>query len=268
MHPIFRSPLVLALLAVSGASAGKPSPPLDSAAAQRLDALHVAPDSAGTLVYRGAVFAQSPGEAEALYHYERRVSAATNGFTATHITHNIQGAVLIAETATVSPAYTLQRLDMANQQTGSSGSAVVSADGRHVAFTLRQAGTERTGRETVKEPLVSGPSLHGFVLGHWDALAGGGKVPVRMVVLDELRSYGFDIRQARQDQDDGHTTFSITPSNWLVRLAVAPLQVTFDNATRHVLRYQGRVPPMTEVDGRLRTLDARVLYSEHASRYR
>jgi len=88
-----------------------------------------------------------------------------------------------------------------------------------------------------------------------------------MVVLDALRSYGFDIRQTRH-ADDGQTTFSITPSSWLVRLVIAPLRVTFDNTTRHVLRYEGRVPPMLEADGKLLTLDARVLYSEYAARYR
>ena len=222
---------------------------------------------AGMRVYRGDVFAQAPGDAVALYHYERRVSASADGLTASHITADPQGAVLIAETATVSPAYVLRRLDIANRQTGSSGSAVASADGRHVDFTLRQAGKARTRRETITNPLVSGPSLHGFVLEHWDALASGTTVPVSMVVLDELRTYGFEIRQARQGID-GRTTFSITPSSWLVRLAVAPLQVTFDNATRHVLRYEGRVPPMIAVNGRLRTLDARVLYAEHALRYR
>jgi len=267
MRQILRSPLVLALLTALGASATNLPPPLDGGAAQRLDALHRAPDSAGTRVYRGLVFAPTPGDAEALYHYERRVLATSDGLTATHITHNTQGAVLIVEAATVSPAYVLRRLDIANRQTGNSGSAVASTDGRHVDFTLLQAGKERTRRETIGDPLVSGPSLHGFVLQHWDVLASGATVPVRMVVLDELRTYGFDIRQVREG-DDGRTTFSITPRNWLVRLAVAPLRVTFDKITRHVLRYEGRVPPMIEVNGRLRTLDAHVLYTAHVSRYR
>ncbi len=267
MRQILRSSFALVLLTTLGVSATTLAPPLDEAAAQRLNALHKSPDTAGTLVYRGAVFAQTPLDADALYHYERRIRATADGQIATHITVDTQGAVLIAQAATVSRTYVLQRLDVANRQTGHSGSAVASSDGRHVDFTLLQAGKERTRREAVDDPLVSGPSLHGFVLQHWDVLAGGGTVPVRMVALDDMRTYGFDVRQVREG-DDGRTTFSITPSNWLVRFAVAPLRVTFDNTTRHVLRYAGRVPPMIEIDGKLRTLDARVLYTEHAPRYR
>ena len=52
------------------------------------------------------------------------------------------------------------------------------------------------------------------------------------------------------------------------RLAVAPLSVSFDTATKHVLRYEGRVPPMQPVAGKLRELDARVDYDLHAPVYR
>jgi len=271
MYPTFRPSRLFALLAAQaarGSSAGaRPAPPLDSAATMRLDVLQATPDAAGHRVYRGGVFAQRAGAAQALFHYERRVVATADGLTASHITCDNGGTVLIVQTATISPAYTLQRLEVANRQTGSSGSAVVSADGCHVDYNLRRADTVKTGREAISEPLVSGPSLHGFVLRHWDVLTGGANVPVRMVVPDALKSYRFDIRLARQSED-GNTTFSITPSNWLVRLVIAPLRVTFDNATRHVLRYAGRVPPMLNVDGKLQTLDARVLYTDHAPRYR
>jgi hypothetical protein len=62
-------------------------------------------------------------------------------------------------------------------------------------------------------------------------------------------------------------SFSVTPSRWLVRLAIAPLAVTFDSATRSVVRYEGRVPPMRDDGGRLRTLDARVEYVMAAAAY-
>ena len=45
---------------------------------------------------------------------------------------------------------------MANRQTGSSGSAVVSADGRHVDFTVLKMAT-RIIRATQEQFLGSGP---------------------------------------------------------------------------------------------------------------
>lgn len=270
MYPTFSASRALALLAALAprrTPSGIPAPSLNRAATMQLDDLQATADAAGDRVYRGDVFAQTPGAAKVLFQYERRVYAIANGLRACHITSDTRGKALIVQAATVSPDYTLQRLDIANRQAGNSGSAVVSADGRHVEYTLHQADAVKTGREAIGHALVSGPSLHGFVLRHWDVLVGGASVPVRMVVLDALKSYRFDIRLACQ-RDVGQATFSITPSSWLVRLAIAPLQVTFDNATRHVLRYEGRVPPMREVDGKLKALDARVVYTDHALRYR
>lgn len=63
-------------------------------------------------------------------------------------------------------------------------------------------------------------------------------------------------------------TFSVTPSNLLLRLAIAPLSITFDTATRHVVRYEGREPPMQSAGGTLRALDARVAYAMGAPAYR
>ena len=217
-------------------------------------------------MYRGGVF--RPGEvgAASVFNYERRVASTANGLAVSHITFDIHGEVIIEEAAQVSPAYTLRRFDMANRQTGASGSVVVSGDDHHLTYTLRQGDALHTADETIDAPAVTGPSLHGFVLRQWDTLAAGKTVPVRLVVLAKLRSYGFDIRQAGRDTQ--HTRFSITPSNWLVRSVVAPLVVTFDTTTRHVVRYEGRVPPMLQYGDKLQEFDARVEYSHHAPVYR
>lgn len=271
MSAIYRTPFFTMLMAALGLSAcAAATPPvLDADAAARLAHVRLAPEDAGARIYRGTVFAPeaSPG-ASPLFRYERRVRATAAGaIRASHITRDPHGVVLIEEAAEVSSNYTLRRFDMANRQTGASGSAVVSTDDRSVVFTLRQGGKEKTDSEAITDPLVTGPSLHGFVLRQWDTLAAGATVQVQMLVLADMRSYGFEIRRASVTAD-GHTTFSITPSSWFVRLAVAPLVVTFATNSRHVVRYAGRVPPMRLVDGRLRAFDARVEYSDHAAAYR
>ena len=91
-------------------------------------------------------------------------------------------------------------------------------------------------------------------------------IAVRMIVLSEKDSYSIEIRHLAHT--DGTDSFAITPSGLLIRLFVAPLTVTFDSTTRNVLRYEGRVPPMLQVEGKLRTLDARVDYTMNAASYR
>ncbi len=251
-----------ALLALPGASHAE----LEPNAAARLAALHQTPQAAGALVYRGAVFELGRPQGAALFNYERRVAATEAGLTASHITHNLQRDTIIVETAQFSPAYDLQRFDAINQQQGYSGTVRVSPDGRQLAFSLNDNGKLSTATEDVSEPVVSGPSLHGFIAARWEALATGRPMAVRMIVLAKKQTYGFEIRQ--EAQANGQTSFVIAPSSLLVRMAIAPLRVVFDNATRNLVRYEGRVPPMQALDGRLKDLDARVDYTMVAARYR
>jgi hypothetical protein len=252
---------VVATLAACGTSS---SPILDHAGLARLNAMKQAPEAAGELVYEGAVFPLSPQGAQ-LFSYQRRVRSTENGFISSHITRDPRGDVVVVESAQFSPAYEVKRFDAIHREAGYSGSVVVS-EGRHLVYEIDQGGRIRTATEEVHDPVVTGPSLHGFIRAHWDTLASGKKLPVRFVVLAKMETYGFEI--ARAEATDGRIAFSITPSNFLVRLALDPLRVEFDAATRNVVRYVGRVPPMQRVEGKLAALDARVDYTSYSPSYR
>lgn len=258
---------VIALLAAGlGLANASAEAGLDVDATARLASLQRAPETTGELVYRGSVFELSRANGPELFSYERRVAHTDGGLAAAHITKDSRGIVLIAEEARFSKAYALARFDAANAQVGFSGTVRVSDDGRQLDFRLVDNGVASTARERVSAPVVSGPSLHGFVLHHWPALIAGRTIPVRMIALAKKQTYGFDIRLAQRS--GGRTTFSITPSSWLVRLAIAPLEVTFDDATRDVVRYEGLVPPVIERGGRREALVARVDYTMAAPGYR
>jgi hypothetical protein len=265
MQTLIHSLLAATLAAATGASAA-PTASLDAAAAAHLDRLARAPESAGALIYRGSVVPQDDPGSRPLFTYQRRVDSGHGGVSSSHITTDANGEVIISERARMAPGYVLRRFDAVNKQQAYSGSVVVSGEGRHLEFTLHRDGKVRTASEEVRHPVVSGPSLHGFILHHWDRLAAGEKIPVRMIILNRLETLGFDIR--RQADAWGNTTFSITPSSLFVRLIVAPLTVTFDSTTRNVVRYEGRVPPMKPENGKLVDLDARVDYTMSVPFYR
>lgn len=226
--------------------------------------------AAAVPIYEGRVHAPGAApDAQPAYVYERRVAATDDGgLTASHLTRQLgSSAVLIDETARVSAGYVLRRFDADNRQQGFAGHVIVSADGRRLDYELRSAdGSVARRSESIDAPAVTGPSLHGFMLQHWDSLMAGNTVDVRMIVLAKTTTYGFRIKL--HSQDAGRTAFSLTPTNWLVRLAVAPLTVTFDLNTRHVLRYEGRVPPLLVVNGKAREFDARVDYTMQTAVYR
>ena len=258
--------LAAAVFGVLEAGACASPTQLDAAGAAHLQSLRQSPESAGALIYRGAVFAQDAPAAPSLFTYERRVNNTASGLSSAHITRDPSGEVIIAEQALFTAAYALQRFDAINKQVGYSGSVVLGDGGRHLEYRLNENGKVTVASEDVTDPVVTGPSLHGFILHHWGDLAQGKKIPVRMIVMTKKETYGFKVR--RLAQAEGRTSFSITPSNLLVRLAVAPLIVTFDSVTRNVVRYEGRVPPMRVQGGKLRNLDARVDYTMGVAVYR
>jgi hypothetical protein len=258
--------LSTAVFAVLAGGASTSPAKLGAAGAAYLDSLRESPESAGALIYRGAVFAQDVPAGVPLFTYERRVATMAGGLASAHITRDARGDVVIAEQAQHTLTYDLQRFDATNRQAGYSGTVVLSRGGRHLEFRLDENGKVTTAAEDVTDPVVAGPSLHGFILQHWQALERGETIPVRMIVMAGKRTYGFRIR--RFAQGDGRTSFSVTPSHSLLRLALAPLVVTFDSATRNVVRYKGRVPPMRMKGGTLRTLDARVDYTMNVAAYR
>jgi hypothetical protein len=265
MPSIRRLSILWLLVAAFCLRAGSAMAQLDMPAVARLDQLTATPALAGELVYRGVV-ASTRAPAVPLFTYQRHVALAPAGVVATHITSDLAGHVVVVESAEMSPAYSLVRFEAINRQLGSSGSVAVTQGGRHLEFRRTANGRVATASEDVRDPVVSGPSLHGFILARWDELAGDKPITVRMVVLNAMETYGFDIR--RLAAKNGRATVTITPSNLLVRLAIAPLQVEFDAVTRKLLRYEGRVPPMQLVDGNLRDLDAGVDYRMVAPAYR
>lgn len=247
------------IAAASPAQAGQP-------AIVKLEALRLSPESAGTLIYRGDTFARHTPAGSPLYRYERRVLNTPSGLIASHLTSDPTGRLIIAEAALVSPSYEVRRFEAANLQAGFSGSVEISQDGRHLEYELKHKGAVSTASEDVSDPVVSGPSLFGFILKSWDPLMAGTTVPVRMLVLKDKTTYGFDLKFEKLL--NGQAFFTVTPSNVLIRLAVAALRVVFDASTRTAVRYEGRVPPMENVSGKLKDLDARVVYTPVSSTYR
>lgn len=238
----------------------------EQVALAKLDALQAAPESAGTLVYRGDTFSQRLLAGAPLYRYERRVLTTPKGLSASHITSDPNGRAIIVESALVSSGYEIQRFEATNQQSGLSGSVQISNGGRHLEYELNDNGKRSTAAEDVSDPVVCGPSLFGFILKNWDPLMAGKTLPVRMLVLKDKTTYGFDLNFEKLA--NGQATFTITPSSFLIRMAIAPLRVVFDASTKTVVRYEGRVPPMENVAGKLKDLDARVEYKSMTSAYR
>lgn len=241
---------------------------ISDASAQKLALLQASQDSLGGLIYKGDTFSQKGNVTAPLFRYERRVlgDGGKASLTASHLTSTPQGDALILETAHLGADYRVQRFEAINKQAGFEGSATVSTNGTQVTYTLVSKGSSSTATENVSAPVVTGPSLFGYVLKNWDQLQAGNALPVRFLVLSEKTSYGFDLRIAQRS--DTQTVVSMVASSFIIRMAIAPMAITFDTASRKPVRYEGRVPPQENVNGKLKDLDARVEYTLTSPTYR
>jgi hypothetical protein len=135
-----------------------------------------------------------------------------------------------------------------------------------LTFTLQEDGKSSVASERVTAPVVSGSTMFGYIVTHWDELMRGASLPIRFAVIERKETIGFTL--ARVDASQGRTAIRMTPSNWLMKLAVPSTSFEFDTTTRKVLEYTGRVPPMEVVNGALKTLNARVTYEFRAPAFR
>ena len=266
MKPLHTIANATALVALFLLAASQVHAEMDAPSAARLAALSATPALAGELIYQGATFAQKPAGADPLFRYERRLTTTPAGLEAAHLTRDPAQKLVVAESAQFNAAYQLQRFTVQNQQLGYSGAVQVSSDGRQLRYTLNDNGVVSTAEETIDLPAVSGPSLFGFILAHGAELGAGKTIPVRFIVMKEKQTYGFDIRQ--ESAAKGQVVYSITPSSWLIRPFLATMRATWDVGSKTWVRYEGRVPPMQTVAGKLVDLDARVDYTKVAATYR
>jgi hypothetical protein len=225
-----------------------------------------APEAFGSLVYRGDVFYRQIQTAPALFRYERRVAGDDLRLVSAHITRSMEGEVVIVEAAHSHSQYDLHSFSMVNQQLKMAGQAVLSKDGRQIDYWLDDNGVISTSTESVSSPVVTGPTLFGFILRRWENIVSGNKLPVRMIVMKAKTSYGFEIEA--EAEANGQRGFSIRASNLLVRMAVPTFRVVFEASSRRLIRYEGLVPPMAQIDGKFKDLNARVDYQLAVEGYR
>lgn len=218
----------------------------------------------GETVYFGSTFPLKNAGAEPLFVYERRVEQQGEVMVSTHVTREPSGAVAIAEEATHSAEYALQRYTLHANQLGQRGTIVV--DNGAVTFKVVDESGERSKVEQQQLPVVIGPTLVGFTVKHLPALHAKQTVAVRFAVLDRLETIGFELTEV--EAATGQTRIKMAASNFLYAMVIDPIFFTFETATGKLVRLEGRVPPKLRKGDGWADLDARVEYRFVAEAYR
>lgn len=211
-------------------------------------------DEGGAAIYEGAVHTQDGAR---VFEYTRTSRRDGDRLVSTHRSREVTGGREVTrQSATHTPTYALERSVEHHEQLGVRSEVVVEGD--RIDMTTVRDGRVRTTRRRLSAPPVVGPTLFGFVLSHWEALARGESIAIRFVVPERRRTYAFDLRMPASDGET--TTVVMEARRPLVRAAVPTMRIVFDSAKREILRYEGRIPP--RLNGR--PVDARVEYTMHA----
>jgi hypothetical protein len=264
MNTSFSFPAAALLISLAACGRSTPLGTLAPEPAAELARIQRAPDQTGERIYEGRVFSEDSTRKTPLYWYDRRVRDDGDRLISTHITRDSAGEVVVTQSAEHDANYDLRRANLIQRQSGLAGS--VEMIGKEARFTLAESGRVRTATEVVDAPVIAGPTTFGFIVAHWDALARGEAVPVRFAVLEMNKSIGFVLE--RVAESGGRTTIRMNASSWLIRRFLSPTYFYFDSATRKVVGYDGRVPPLEHVGDKLRALDARVRYTHIATVFR
>jgi hypothetical protein len=158
----------------------------------------------------------------------------------------------------------LSEYTLYTNQLGQTGGIRVQDD--QITFRVTDDNVERVRVERLTGDVVVGPTLVGYVFRRLDGLARGEVAEVRLAVLDRMETISFEL--AAVAAPAGLTRIQMTPSSFLIRLAVDPVIFTFETSTRKLMRLEGRVPTKIRNGDRWKDFDARVEYAFVASSYR
>lgn len=220
--------------------------------------------SSGETIYFGRVFPLDGDAADPTFVYERRVAGSGDRMVSTHITRSAATSeVAIAESATHASDYRLVEYTLHTNQIGQTGT--VRVDGERVSFHLADGDASEDAVEEQTDPVVVGPTLVGYIATNLHDLRAGDTLPVRMAILDRLETIGFELAAISSTHES--TTVEMTPSSFLVALAMDPIRFSFD-ARGDLTRLEGLVPPKLSDGASWSDFEARVEYHYAANEYR
>lgn len=242
-----RSLLALSLLVLGCASTKSLGP--GTTVEDQLRAVSRDSTSYGELVYVGTV-ATLKAPTKPVYEYERRVKdGSSTSFTK-------QGAEpVLIEQATHDADYGVSSYVQWQLQTREVGR--VTIEHGVVRLSHSSGGVERSAEEPLRESVVVGPTLFGFIARHRERLLKGEVLTIRFAVTSRLETIPFEL--SRVDGPDGRTRIRMAAKSPLVALVVDPLFVTY-SADGALVALDGRVPTKLKQGEGWTDFDAHVEY--------
>jgi hypothetical protein len=186
-----------------------------------------------------------------LYKFERLEKKENNKLTIKGVYTDLKGSTLVTEEATFEDGKTTS-LKVSQLQTKETSSIIVTE--KKIVFTKG----EDVEKEDIQKNFIVGMSTISFLEMHWNSILEGKTVSTRFGVWYRQDTVGFDFYKT--SDKDGILEITMNPSSFFIKQLVDPLVFKFDKKTKRIKEVIGRTSPKIEIDGKLKDLDARVVY--------
>jgi hypothetical protein len=207
----------------------------------------------------GALFPPScSGESDPLYRWEF-VQDAAGTWRTRYLTP--AGAVAAEDElvwAGNAPAAYRYRRDVAGELEVSS----LERAGDRLVFTRSKGGKTDRAEEPAAGLFAVGPSLAALVQAHWAALSEGQRLRVNYGVLDQLRTFAFDVFRVPGAQEPGgpdQAVIRMRIANVFLRMFVDPIDLVFSPSGDVLREIRGRALPVANREGSPKAVDANLV---------
>lgn len=110
-----------------------------------------------------------------------------------------------------------------------------------LAVAYRPKEDKKIKNKTIEKSaeLVIDAGFNSYVVQHWEQLLSGDVIEFHYLVPSRLRSYAFTLGPTNCDSQQDTSCFLIKPDVWYLNLALDPIQLTYNNADKRLLRFSG-----------------------------
>jgi len=218
---------------------------------------------AAEIGFTAKIFEDSKKE-KLLFTYKQEIETKEDGRILTNTFYdNSDGSIAAIETIEFAKAgndEVLRRYNMKQKQLNAEGTIELKDGKAH--FTYTKDGKTKTATEKAAENFVVGSSALPYLRKHWDKIAKGEKVQVRLGVVDRLETVGFEFFRDRETEINGQKVYvlKMKPSSFIIAAIVNPLYwyVTADG--QRLLEINGRSQVKRKVNGAWKDFDAVTVY--------
>lgn len=213
---------------------------------------------AGDSVLQGNVFLKGNGDT-ALYTVELALKGDPSSRICYERVTDRNGRVIVATEATYAEGR-LSVIHCQQQQTGETAK-IEFRDGK-VLYSYKQDGKPKQSSEKDSNDLVPLPAIPYIIMSKWDDLHGGKTVDFKIPVPERQQAIAVRVSKERTWSQMGRsfTELKLEPSNLFFRSLVDPVYYVFEDQSRTLVEYRGRLEIKSGTPGNWEDGSGRIAY--------